>query len=275
MKDIRTLEAGVDLCLQDGQVVHKRGTLVQISGDNLGLNQLCGLVESFSALHFCRLCSINKADCDAAFTDDALEMRTKEQYSQQLQSFIAGKLATRECGIKGSCLFNSLNYFHAAENVTVDIMHDLLEGIVPFELKLLLFSYIYDRKLFSLEFLNSRLASFDYGSCDRKNKPTALSEAELRDQQENGLNQKASQMFCLLVIMPFIVGSEVPENDDMWHMYLLLRDITDLVFADSVSVGDSIYLKKKLRIIILFFVFFFQIGIYCQSTICWSITRTL
>lgn len=243
MKDIRALEAGVDLCLHNGLTVHKRGTLVQIAGDNLGLNQLCGFVESFSATHFCRICTINKSDCDSTFKDDSLQMRTKEQYSHQLQRLLAGKLATKECGIKSSCLFNSLNYFHTAENITVDVMHDLLEGVVPFELKLVLFSFIYEQKLFTLELLNCRLACFDYGSCDRKNKPTALSELEIKDQQKNGLNQKASQMFCLFVILPFIVGFEVPETNEMWRLYLLLRRIVDLVFSDSVNVGDSVYLK--------------------------------
>jgi hypothetical protein len=81
---------------------------------------------------------------------------------------------------------------HVVENVTVDIMHDFLEGIVPYELKLILSSFIYDMKYFSLEVFNSRLASFDYGYCYRSNKPTALSEAELRDEHKNSLNQKAA-----------------------------------------------------------------------------------
>lgn len=179
---------------------------------------------------------IDKADCDSSFREDSLHMRTKEHYSQQMQDFLAGKLTTRDCGLKHSCLFNSLSFFHTAQNVTVDIMHDLLEGVVPFELKLMLYSYIYERKLFSLELLNSRLASFDYNSSDRKNKPTALSELELKDQQKTGLNQKASQLLCLFTVLPFIIGSEVSEIDEMWRLYLLLRQIVDIVFATLLAL---------------------------------------
>ena len=68
--DIRELGKGVDFRLQDGRVVHKRGTAVQVLGDNLGLNQLFGFVESFSAIHFCRLCMISKADCNVTHRDD-------------------------------------------------------------------------------------------------------------------------------------------------------------------------------------------------------------
>jgi len=55
VNDIKQLEQGVDLQLPDGRVMHRRGTVVQIAGDNLGINQLFGFVESFSVVHFCRL----------------------------------------------------------------------------------------------------------------------------------------------------------------------------------------------------------------------------
>ena len=247
VRDIKQLEHGVDLTLRDGTVVHKRGTVVLLAGDNLGLNQLCGFVESFSATHFCRLCMTDKADSSSTCTDDCLQLRTREQYSQQLECLQSGTLTTKDCGIKRSCLLNDLQYFHIAENVTVDPMHDLLEGVVPFELKLILYFFIFDRKYFSLELLNARLASFDYGCIDRRNKPTALSEVELRDLQKNRLTQKAAQTMCLFVILPFLVGDKVPESENMWKLYLLLHDIIDLVFADTCSIGDSVYLKCKIE----------------------------
>lgn len=247
VKDIKQLEQGVDLQLPDGRVVHKRGTVVQIVGDNLGINQLFGFVESFSAVHFCRLCMADKADCATICKDDGLVLRSLDQYSQQLEGVLQGTLSLRDCGIKSSCLLNSLHYFHITANVTVDVMHDLLEGVVPYELKLILCSFIIEKKYFTLELQNKRLASFDYGCSDRRNKPTALSDSELRDQQKNTLNQKASQTMCLAVILPFIVGDKVPEGDDHWHLYLLLRDIIDLVFADTCTVGDSVYLKCKIE----------------------------
>jgi hypothetical protein len=176
----------------------------------------------------------DKSKCGATLTDDGLELRNKEQYSQQLKSLLEGTISTRDCGIKSSCLLNTLGYFHIAENVTVDVMHDLLEGVVPFELKLILSSFIYDKKYFTLEDLNARPASYDYGYGDRKNKPTLLSEGELRDPKKT-INQKASQTKCLVSIFPFLIGNNIPKNDDMWKLYLLLRNIIDLVFADVCS----------------------------------------
>ena len=41
-------------------------------------------------------------------------------------------------GVKRSCLLNSLKYFNTIDNFSVDIMHDILEGVAQFEVKLVL-----------------------------------------------------------------------------------------------------------------------------------------
>lgn len=90
----------------------------------MGLSQLCGFVESFSALHYCRLCLTDKTACSVTCIDDNVQIRTTELYTQQPKCLQDGMLTTRDCGIKSSCLLNSLSYFHTVENVIVDVMHD-------------------------------------------------------------------------------------------------------------------------------------------------------
>jgi hypothetical protein len=41
-------------------------------------------------------------------------------------------------GVKRSCLLNTLQYFNTADNFSVDIMHDILEGVAQLEVKLVL-----------------------------------------------------------------------------------------------------------------------------------------
>lgn len=53
-------------------------------------------------------------------------------------------------------------------------MHVLLEGIVPYELSLLLTEYITVKKYFSVEKLNDRIASFQYSTQEAKNIPTPV-----------------------------------------------------------------------------------------------------
>jgi len=72
---------------------------------------------------------VNRADCDDVYSEDVVQLRNKVQYSEQVQSLLKGTITTRDCGIKSSCLLNTLQYFHVVENSTVDILHDVLEGV--------------------------------------------------------------------------------------------------------------------------------------------------
>lgn len=56
---------------------------------------------------------------------------------------------------------NSLKYFHVCNNYSFDIMHDLLEGVVQYEIKLL-FGYL-TQHFMSEQDLLSRIYCFDYG----------------------------------------------------------------------------------------------------------------
>ena len=52
-----------------------------------------------------------------------------------------------------------------------DIMHVLLEGVIPMEIKLLLPNLINEKKFFNLRLLNERIRNFQYGPNEVKSKP--------------------------------------------------------------------------------------------------------
>jgi hypothetical protein len=114
VRNFKKLEHGVGLTLRDGTIVRKHGTVIQIEGDNMGLNQLFGFVESFSAYHIFRLCMTDKATCSVICTDYSLELRNREQYSQQLKFLQDGTLTTKDYEIKMSCLLNTSQYLHGS-----------------------------------------------------------------------------------------------------------------------------------------------------------------
>lgn len=51
-------------------------------------------------------------------------------------------------------------------------MHDLLEGYVPYKVKLMFKYFICEKKLFTLDDLNSRISNFHYGCMETK--PTII-----------------------------------------------------------------------------------------------------
>ena len=57
-------------------------------------------------------------------------------------------------------------------------MHDVLEGLLPYQIKLLLVEYISNKHYFSLQQLNGRISSFKYG-VSVSNRPPVISAANL------------------------------------------------------------------------------------------------
>ena len=67
-----------------------------------------------------------------------------------------------------------------------DVMHDLLEGYVPYTMKLML-NKLLDEKLFTLEQLNNTISHFNYGN-DMRNRPNVLS-TKVLSSGDHSLNQ--------------------------------------------------------------------------------------
>lgn len=85
-------------------------------------------------------------------------------------------------------------------------MHDILCGIGPMVLKLVLIHYILELKLFHIDDFNNKIASFQYGFVERKNKPSANFNERILHIKWHTLNKKAMQIWCLLRIFPFLIS---------------------------------------------------------------------
>ena len=114
-----------------------------------------------------------------------------------------------------------------------DAMHDLLEGIAPYEVKLLLAYYI-SQNFFTLDEFNERLLNFNYGYSE-SDKPIPILRTSLNSDKKS-LRSSSSQMLLLVRILPFLIGDKVSEdNDPHWYCFLLLRKIFDIVLCPVVS----------------------------------------
>lgn len=72
-------------------------------------------------------------------------------------------------GCKACVFVKHSTVFHTSDNHAVDIMHDILEGVAQFEVKLIL-EYILENYLTAKE-LSARIDSFNYGYTERRNRP--------------------------------------------------------------------------------------------------------
>ena len=82
-------------------------------------------------------------------------------------------------------------------------------------------------------------AVFGYRFQDAKNKPSAI----VIEKGEAKMRQTASQMWCLLRLLPFMIGSKVPENDEKWDVFLQLKDIVEYMFCPALTEASTYVLE--------------------------------
>lgn len=64
-------------------------------------------------------------------------------------------------GIQENCVFNTIPSFHVAVNISVDPMHDLLEGICRYDIGKILNNLINKSKVFTLQDFHERIKFFN------------------------------------------------------------------------------------------------------------------
>lgn len=117
-------------------------------------------------------------------------------------------------------------------------MHDLLEGVAQYELKLL-FGYLIQHFISEQDLL-SRIYSFDYGFLDGKNRPTKI----VFNSAGNSIGLNSIQTLCLVKNVSLLFGDIVRDENHNWNWLLLLLEIMNIVFSPSLTVGMTTYLKR-------------------------------
>lgn len=203
--------------------------LIGMTGDNLGLNQMFGLVENFNATFFCRFCKTQRKEIDSIFNESQCELRNKENYEKDLLTN-----NVKLTGIVKSCKFKDVEDFHFLENVVVDAMHDLLEGVCQYDLgKILHYFICKENPFFSLSDFNSLVQGFDYNINDR-NKPSQLTDNHLKKKL---YAMSAAEMLNLCRNLPMIIGHLVPAECEHWRLIILLQQIIFCVTEKYCQFG--------------------------------------
>lgn len=120
----------------------------------------------------------------------------------------------------------------------------MLEGIVPLEISLCLDVFI-KKKYFSLQELNHDIRCFPYKGSDRTNSPQALAPNFASRKSVGG---SAHENWCLLRMLPFLIGHKVPEKDPAWAVLMTLKDVVKLVMAPAHT--DETWRAKSVNIVV-------------------------
>lgn len=123
--------------------------------------------------------------------------------------------------MKSDCTFNELPSVHITSNYSVDIFHDLCEGVGHYVMLQLLKHCI--PKFFTLDELNTFIEFFQCGPCDSNHTPLVTSDLTSRDK----LKMSGSETLVFIKMFGLLVGHKVPVHDPHWLLYLKFLQILD------------------------------------------------
>ncbi len=232
--------------------------LLAILADNLGAHAIGGFKESMSfARRICRSCMATTEQIQRDFCELNFVLRTPREHERQVSSLSGTDSAQNsiEYGINRKSVLDDIPNFSVVKNLPHDIMHDLLEGVIPYEMKLLL-QYLVEKKYITARTLNQRLKSFNFGYSELSDKPSDLDENIFKGNNDKKIRQSASKMWLLAIYLPLLIGDLVPQDCEQWELFSLLLKITSIaaswvidretVAYLSVIVEEHHYMFKKL-----------------------------
>ena len=172
MNELAQLESdeGVRVVVQEEEYT-LRAQLVSFTGDSKSAHHILGFLDC-SARHFCRLCMISRNEHLNGV--EFGEACTRALHANHLQQVAGGNERARtDTGVKGPSCLNNARFFHCVENYVFDCDHDLAEGIIAIEIRLVLRHFVCVEEYFTVQELNRRIRAFNYGTEDAKNNPSA------------------------------------------------------------------------------------------------------
>ena len=153
---------------------------------------------------------------------------------------------SKKCGVSTRSKLLEAPYFDVTQQLPMDVMHVLLEGVLSYEIKYLLWYYI-SEGCFSLTEINNDIRKFPLGYVHCKDRPFVITEADLSRESSTNLGQTASRMWMLATILPMILSKYVDKDGDHWQCLTSLLEIMGIAFACKISSESVVYLKSAIR----------------------------
>lgn len=209
---------GVNITL-NGEILTVFFSLCFIAGDNLGLNTILGFSKSFNSLHCCRICNVSKNELKSQVKENVDMIRTVNNYE------------INSDGIQENCIFNTIPSFHVTNNFSVDPMHDIFEGICRYDIGKILNTLINKKNFFTLNVFYERIRFFNKHSFG-ENIPFINSDSI----EKELIIISTSEMKYFVLNLNLLIGDLVPLNNEIWKLYLLLRQIVCIVILHAFNV---------------------------------------
>jgi len=240
LADVRILETE-GIVVEIDSVKHRVfGSVVTLSGDNLTSHALGGFNSSFSYGRVCRQCMTTKASISGVLSEEDCVLRTAEGHAYHVKAVESDSTLSAVYGVKHASPFAGLSCFDPVTFFPPDVMHDVLEGLMAVIVAVVVKYYVRSGAI-SVKELNSRIENFQFGIADRCDKfgPFPLDFVS----KDKSVSGKAVEKWCLFRLLPLLLGDVVDDEDKVWKLYNLARDICEIVLAPVVDPAWLPYLE--------------------------------
>lgn len=236
IKELTFLEkVGINITTDENVLVNVKFCLVALTGDNLGVHTILGLNESFSSTHYCRFCIDSKTNMNNQTVENPRLIRIKDQYEEHFEN---------KLGIKELCIWNEIPSFHIYENFCCDLMHDIFEGVLRYDMAVIVSKLIRETH-FNLERLNSRIKYFTFSKCEKN----ICSEIKKHHLSNDGcIIMSAAEMLNLTRNFAFIIGDLVPQGNKIWKFYLVVLEMVHIITSTAFTSETLQYLSSLIKV---------------------------
>jgi len=141
-------------------------------------------------------------------------------------------------GIYCDSIFNTLKYFHICQpGLPPCIGHDLFERVVAYDLAIYLRYFIKVKNWLTYSQLNRLITQFSYKDSDSSSSPCQVNEKAIT------IGGQAAENWCLLRLLPVIIGDKVDPHDPVWQQVITLKELVELVCALKITTVQVAYLN--------------------------------
>ena len=127
-------------------------------------------------LHFW---SCHNIFCYLQFHERDFTLRTRDSHNMQCNRLADNPHYSKTYGINSNSVLNKSRFYHKVGGMPPDAMHDILERVLHYSVKETLKTLILDKNYITLDELNKRITSFDYGYHNDSNKPAEIQRSRL------------------------------------------------------------------------------------------------
>ena len=141
-------------------------------------------------------------------------------------------------GVVGGCDFNKLKHYHVIGRTPPCLPHDVLEGVVPYDILLFIKHFMKQYK-FSFDILNRLISSFEFQGTEKLDKPPPKFHAGRKK-----VRGSAFQNWTLLRFLPAILDRKVVDKSDpVWTLLLCLVELVSLIASPVISESVLPYVE--------------------------------